>query len=175
MLRKVQCSGHGMLKHSAGQTLRSTGMQSRPAAALALPCPPAILQLSMQSLLRPQRALLRVNRQRPAPLLCRSMWHRRALESLPRHPLETSPSSCSAYAYRIVKAAGFSAPARLSGPRTGQGQRASKAQAGLPGQARVCLPEHMLDPALEQYYHFSWHYMRLLFMESPSSAFVRQG
>ena len=84
-LRKVQRSGHSMPKHGAGQTLRSTGMQSRPAAALALPCPPAILQQSMQSLLRPRRAQLPMNRPRPVPLLCRSMWRRHALESLPLH------------------------------------------------------------------------------------------
>ena len=85
MLRKLQRSGHSMPKHSAGQTLRSTGMQSRPAAALALPRPPAILQQSMQSLLRPRRAQLHVNRRRPAPLLCRTMWRRHALGSLPLH------------------------------------------------------------------------------------------
>ena len=85
MVHSSQRSGHSTLKNGAGQMLRSTDMQSRPAAALALPRPPAILQQSMQSLQRPRHAQQWLRRLKPAPLPCPSMWRRHALESLPLH------------------------------------------------------------------------------------------
>ena len=75
-----------------------------------------------------------------------------------------------------MKAAGFSAPAAgLVAPEQAKASAPPRLKQVLPEQALLCLPKHMLDPALEQYCYFSWHYMRLLFMESSSSAFVRQG
>ena len=166
MLRKVQHSGHSMLKHSAGQTPRSTGMRSRPAAALASPRPPATLQRSMQSLLRPRRAQLRVNRPRPVPLLCRTMWRRHALESLPLHL--PSPGSCIAKHHQIERDMSSGAPAAgLMAPALAEARAHPKAQADLPGQVCICLSKHMLKSALEQYHCSSWHYMRLLCMGFP--------